>query len=67
MDELGGACSTDGEMKIAYKISVGLIEGKRPRQRNTEEDNIKIYLKDIRLMSRDEMFRIWYESSIKGE
>jgi hypothetical protein len=32
-DEMGRTCSTDGEKKTAYRISVGKTEGKRPQGR----------------------------------
>jgi hypothetical protein len=39
-----------GEMGNAYKIMVGKPQGKRPfgRPRRRQEDNIKMYLKEIR-------------------
>jgi hypothetical protein len=39
------------ELRNAYKILVGKLEGKRPlgRPRCREEDNIKMYLKEIRV------------------
>jgi hypothetical protein len=44
-EEMSGACSTH-----VYKILVGNSEGKRPLRRLNRrwEDNIKIYLKEIR-------------------
>jgi hypothetical protein len=46
-DEMGGACSTNGEKRIAYRIPVGKPEGKRPlgRPRRRLEDNIKLDLR----------------------
>jgi hypothetical protein len=46
---MGGACSTNGENRNAYRILVGKPEGKRPlgRPRRTWEDNIRIDLRDI--------------------
>ena len=40
---LGGACSTHGERRDAYRVLVGKPEGKRPlgRRRSRWEDNIK--------------------------
>jgi hypothetical protein len=32
-DEMGGACSTNGEKRNAYRILVGKPEGKRPLER----------------------------------
>jgi hypothetical protein len=29
-DEMGKACSTNGERRYAYRILVGKLEGKRP-------------------------------------
>jgi hypothetical protein len=41
-DEMGGACSTNGGNRNAYRILVGKPEGKRPlgRQRPRWVDNI---------------------------
>jgi hypothetical protein len=41
---MGGACSSHGEIRPAYKILVGKSEGKRPleRTRHRREDNIKM-------------------------
>jgi hypothetical protein len=49
VDEMGGACSTNGEKMNAYKILVRKPEGKRPlgRPRRRWEDNIKMDLKEI--------------------
>jgi hypothetical protein len=48
-DEMGKACSTNGDKRIAYRVLVGKPEGKRllgkPRRRWV--DNIKIDLRDI--------------------
>jgi hypothetical protein len=43
-DEMGRACSTNGEKRNAYRILVGKPEGKRPleRPRRRWEDNIRI-------------------------
>jgi hypothetical protein len=48
-DEMGGACSTNGEKSNAYRILVGKPEGKRPlgRSRRRWEDNIRMYLRKI--------------------
>jgi hypothetical protein len=32
VDEMGGVCSTHGEMRNAYKVLVGKPEGKRPQE-----------------------------------
>jgi hypothetical protein len=42
-NEMGGACTADGEEKGVYRILVGKPEGKRPlwRPRRRLEDNIK--------------------------
>jgi hypothetical protein len=47
-DEMGRACSTNGEKKNAYRILVGKQEGKRPlgRSRCRWVDNNKINLRD---------------------
>jgi hypothetical protein len=45
------ACSTHGEVeRIAYRILVGKQEGRRSlgRPRPRSEDNIKMYLREIR-------------------
>jgi hypothetical protein len=48
-DEMGGACSTNGEKRNAYRILVGKLEGKRPlgRSRRRWVDNIKMDLKEL--------------------
>jgi hypothetical protein len=47
-DEMGGACSTNGEKRNAYRILVGKPEGKRPlgRPRRMWVDNIKMNLRE---------------------
>jgi hypothetical protein len=46
---MGGAYSTHGDKRNAYRISVGKPEGKRPlgRPRRRWEDKIKIELREI--------------------
>jgi hypothetical protein len=46
-DEMGRAYSTHGEKRNAYRILLGMPEGKRPirRPRHRWEDNIKIDLR----------------------
>jgi hypothetical protein len=46
---MGGACSTNGEKRNAYRILVGKLEGKRPlgRPRCRWADNIKMDLREI--------------------
>jgi hypothetical protein len=41
VDEMGGVCSTHGEMRNEHKISIGKTEGKRPlgRPRRRREDD----------------------------
>jgi hypothetical protein len=48
-DDMGKACSTNGEKRNAYRILVGKPEGKRPlgSPRRRWEDNIKIDLRDV--------------------
>jgi len=43
-NEVGWACSTHGEMRNAYKISISKAEGNRPlrRSRRRWEDNIRM-------------------------
>jgi hypothetical protein len=43
---MGGACSTNGEKRNAYKLLVGKSEGRRPlgRPRRRWVDNIKMDL-----------------------
>ena len=47
---IGGACSTYGERRVAYRVLVGKPERKRPlvRPRRRWEDNIKMDLQDVR-------------------
>jgi hypothetical protein len=46
---MGGACSSDGEGRGVYRISVGKPEGTGPlrRPRLRWEDNIKMYLQEV--------------------
>jgi hypothetical protein len=46
---MGGACSTNGKKRNAYRILVGKQEGKRPlgRPRRRWNDNIKMDLGEI--------------------
>jgi hypothetical protein len=46
---MGGACSTNGEKRNAYRILVRKPEGKRPleRLRHRWEDNIRMDLREI--------------------
>jgi hypothetical protein len=46
---MGGACSTNGEKRNAYRILVGNPEGKRPleRPRRRWVDNIGMDLREI--------------------
>jgi hypothetical protein len=45
-DEMGGACSTNGEKRNAYMILARKPEGMRPlgRPRHRRVENIKMYL-----------------------
>jgi hypothetical protein len=43
-NKMGGACSTYGEMTVAYRISVRRLEG---RIRRRWEDNIKMDLQEV--------------------
>jgi hypothetical protein len=47
--ERGRACSTNGETRNAYRISMGKPEGKRPlgRPRHIWVDNIKMDFREI--------------------
>jgi hypothetical protein len=49
-NEVGWACSSDGEVSGVYRILVGKPEGKRSlgRPRRRWEDNIKMDLKEVR-------------------
>ena len=51
---MGGACSTYGREEIVYGILVGKPEEKRPlgRPRHRWEDNIKMDLQEVGLMSK---------------
>jgi hypothetical protein len=48
-DEMGRACSTNGEKRSAYRILVGKPEGKRPlgRPRRRWEDNIRMDFREM--------------------
>jgi hypothetical protein len=48
-NEIGGACSSDGEGRGVYRVLVGKAEGKRPlrRPRRRWEDNIKMDLQEV--------------------
>jgi hypothetical protein len=52
---MGRACSTNGEKRNAYRILVGMPEGKRPlgRPRRRWVDNIKMGLREIGWDSMD--------------
>jgi hypothetical protein len=54
-NEMGGACSADGEWRGVYRVLVGKPEGKRPlgRPRCRWEDNIKMDLKKVRCGGMD--------------
>jgi hypothetical protein len=54
-NEMGGACSEDGEERDVYRVWVGKPEGKRPQGRPTRrwEDNIKMDLRDVGCGSMD--------------
>jgi len=49
MNETGGACSTYGERRGAYRVLVGKLEGKGPlgRTRHIWEDDIKVDLQEV--------------------
>jgi hypothetical protein len=48
-DEMGGACSTNGEKRNAYRLSVVKPEGRRPlgRPRRRWLDNIRMDLVEV--------------------
>jgi hypothetical protein len=48
-DEMGRACSMNGEKRNAYRILVRKLEGRRPlgRPRHRRVDNIKMDLREI--------------------
>jgi hypothetical protein len=48
-NEMGGACSSDGEGRGVYRVLMGKSEGKRPlgRPRCRWEDNIKMNLQEV--------------------
>jgi hypothetical protein len=49
MNEMGGACSSDGEGRSMYRVLVGKPEGKRPlgRPRCRWEYNIKMNIQEV--------------------
>jgi hypothetical protein len=54
-NELGRACSTEGEGRGVYRVLVGKHEGKRPlgRPRCRWEDNIKMDLQEVGCWAMD--------------
>jgi hypothetical protein len=52
---MGGTCSSDVGGERRYRVLVGKPEGKRPqwRPRNRWEDNIKMYLQEVRCGGMD--------------
>jgi hypothetical protein len=48
-DEMGGACSTNGEKRNAYRLLVGKPKGRRPlgKPRRRCLDNIRMYLVEM--------------------
>jgi hypothetical protein len=46
---MGGSCSTNGEKRNAYRLLVGMLEGKRPlrRQRRRWVDSIRMDLGEV--------------------
>ena len=46
---MGGACSTYGERRCAYRVLVGICEGMRPPRRSEHRwgDNIKMDLPEV--------------------
>jgi hypothetical protein len=52
---MGRACSTNGDKRNAYRILVGMPEGKRPLARPARRwvDNIKMDLREIGCDGRD--------------
>jgi hypothetical protein len=54
-NEMGGACSTDGESKGVYRVMVGKPVGMRPlgRPRRRWEDNIKMDLQKVGFRGMD--------------
>jgi hypothetical protein len=58
-DEMSRACSTNGEKRNAYRILVGMPEGKRPlgRPRRRWVDNIKV---DLRERERERERMRWF-------
>jgi hypothetical protein len=57
MNEIGGACSADGEERGVYRVLVGKPEGKRPlgRPRLRWEDNIKTDIQEVEYGGVDSM------------
>jgi hypothetical protein len=64
---MGGACSTYGERIVAYRVSVGKPEGKRPlgRPRHRWEDNIKMAIQEVEWRSWTGL--IWLRVRTAGE
>jgi len=54
-NEMGGACSTNGDRRGLYRDFVGKPEGKRPlgRPRRRWENSMKIYIKEAGWRSMD--------------
>jgi hypothetical protein len=49
-NEMGGACSADGEERGVYRVLVGKPGGRRPlgRPKHRWEDNIRMDLQEVR-------------------
>jgi hypothetical protein len=54
-NEMGGACSADGDERGVYRVLVGKLEEKRPlgRPRRRWEDNIRMDLQEVGCRGRD--------------
>jgi hypothetical protein len=52
---MGGACSTNGENRNAYRLLVGNLEGKRPLRRPIRRwvNNIKMGLREVEWCGMD--------------
>jgi hypothetical protein len=67
-NEMGRVCSTNGEKRNAYRILVGMPEGKRPlgKPRRRWMNNIKMDLREIGWDGMGWIGSIWLRIGTRG-